>query len=355
MATFAQRIIDWQRQHGRHHLPWQVSDPYRIWLSEIMLQQTQVGTVIPYFHRFVERFPDITSLAAAPQETVLEAWAGLGYYARARNLHHCAQAIMGQFAGCFPNNASELASLPGIGRSTAAAIAAFAFGERAAILDGNVRRILCRHFAVDGFPGETSVLTKLWDIAEAELPPATAIHPYTQGLMDLGSMVCTRSKPKCERCPIQSTCLAYQQGKTTSLPTPKPRKIIPQREVAFLLLREVDSQPTPHWLLERRPQKGIWGGLLAPVTLAEHHLDESQNSLVEAKIRTALSTLGLSLIHHQAASVLSHTFTHFQLHIQPWICDVEVVNPALHQLIAVPADALESAALPTPVKKLLQV
>jgi A/G-specific adenine glycosylase len=349
VLSFAKRLIGWQRQHGRHHLPWQVTDSYRIWLSEIMLQQTQVSTVIPYFQRFIERFPDVVSLAEAPQGDVLETWAGLGYYARARNLHHCAQTIVAQFDGKFPNNATTLATLPGIGRSTAAAIAAFAFGERAAILDGNVRRVLCRHFAVEGFSGEAAVQAKLWDIAEAELPPARDIVAYTQGLMDLGSMVCTRSRPKCSDCPLNATCLANEQGQTRTLPTPKPRKIIPQRDVAFLLLRE-SEEDIQHWLLERRPQQGIWGGLLAPITLAEQHLQAED---VQDKLGQLLPSIGLCFLGCEEGPLLSHTFTHFQLHIQPWMCEVSIFNAELQQLTAVSDVSLPTAALPAPIKKLL--
>ncbi|MEY4591322.1 MAG: A/G-specific adenine glycosylase, partial [Pseudomonadota bacterium] len=297
MLSFAKRLIEWQLENGRHHLPWQVADPYRIWLSEIMLQQTQVSTVIPYFQRFIERFPDVVSLAEAPQGDVLEAWAGLGYYARARNLHRCAQTIASQFSGNFPDNATTLATLPGIGRSTAAAIAAFGFGERAAILDGNVRRVLCRHFAVEGFPGEAAVQARLWDIAEAELPLAKDITAYTQGLMDLGSMVCTRRRPKCGDCPLNTTCLANRQGQTGMLPTPKPRKTIPQREVAFLLLLH-SEEGAQHWLLERRPQQGIWGGLLAPITLAEQHLQAED---VQDKLGPLLPSLGFCFLRCEEA------------------------------------------------------
>ena len=342
---FSPKIVSWQKNHGRQHLPWQTQDPYTIWLSEVMLQQTQVSTVIPYFERFMARFPTVADLAAAPQESVLEAWAGLGYYARARNLHRCAQTVVRDFAGHFPTNAATLETLPGIGRSTAAAIAAFAFGERAAILDGNVRRVLCRHFAIEGFPGEAAVLAKLWTTAEANLPESKDIAAYTQGLMDLGSMVCTRGKPKCAQCPVQPSCLAHQQGRESALPTPKPRKTIPQREVAFLLIKQGGD-----WLLERRPQRGIWGGLLAPVTLAEEHLEDTAAS--QAHIRDYLAERGLRLLGQAVASpILSHIFTHFRLHIQPWICEVDVIGE--HTLQIVVATDVESAALPTPVKKLL--
>ncbi|HEX5675504.1 MAG TPA: A/G-specific adenine glycosylase, partial [Azonexus sp.] len=218
--TFAERLIAWQKIAGRHDLPWQQTrDPYRIWLSEIMLQQTQVGTVIPYFQRFLSRFPTVQALAEAPLESVIEHWAGLGYYARARNLHRCAREIVAVHAGKWPNSASQLSALPGIGRSTAAAIAAFAFGQRAAILDGNVKRVLCRQFAIEGFPGQSAVDRELWALAE-RLLPAADIESYTQGLMDLGATVCTRSRPRCEICPVSPDCQARLSGRQSALPTP---------------------------------------------------------------------------------------------------------------------------------------
>ncbi|MCH2221614.1 MAG: A/G-specific adenine glycosylase, partial [Dechloromonas sp.] len=205
---FTEQLITWQKVAGRHDLPWQnTRDAYRIWLSEIMLQQTQVGTVIPYYLRFLDSFPTVEALAAAPIEAVIEHWAGLGYYARARNLHRCAQQVATHFGGKFPANANELAELPGIGRSTAAAVAAFAFGQRAAILDGNVKRVLCRQFGIDGFPGQAAIHRKLWDLAESLLPEGD-IERYTQGLMDLGATLCTRSRPRCDDCPVAAGCVA---------------------------------------------------------------------------------------------------------------------------------------------------
>lgn len=342
---FSTRLVTWQAQHGRHDLPWQGGDPYRVWLSEIMLQQTQVSTVIPYFQRFVAQFPDVVSLAAAPLDTVLGHWAGLGYYARARNLHRCAQIIVRDHAGQFPRSALALAELPGIGRSTGAAIAAFCFGERAAILDGNVRRVLCRHAGIAGFPGERAVLDKLWTLAEARLPIATDIGPYTQGLMDLGATVCTRSRPQCEVCPVAADCVARLDQRQSQLPTPRPRKAIPLRTVRFLLLQHGDK-----WLLQRRPPEGLWGGLLAPYAPGEDHL----NSLtaVNSQLTNELAALGLQAIGEAHGPFqLKHTFTHFQLDIEAWHVVVQGTAPTLE---ALPFNALGRAALPTPVKKLLQ-
>src|SRR4051812_39484936 len=242
---FAQKVVRWQRRHGRRDLPWQgTRDSYRIWLSEVMLQQTQVGTVIPYYERFLKKYPSVAALAAADEEHVLELWSGLGYYARGRNLHRAARLIARHG---FPRTASAIADLPGIGRSTAAAIAAFAYGERAAILDGNVKRVFARVF---GVADEKA----LWPLAE-RLLPKRAIEIYTQALMDLGATVCAR-KPRCERCPIASECIALKEGRIHELPPPPARRELPQREVTWLVLRRNGAV-----LVERRPSPGIWGGL----------------------------------------------------------------------------------------------
>ncbi len=254
MNDFAKRLIAWHRRHGRHDLPWQrTRDPYRIWLSEIMLQQTQVDTVIPYYRRFLARFPDAGSLARASLEDVLRLWAGLGYYSRARNLHRTARAIRDEHGGTFPEQRIALQSLPGIGRSTAAAIAAFAFGAREAILDGNVKRVLARHFAVSGLPGNTALENTLWTLA-ASLVPERAVETYTQALMDLGATVCTRSLPGCEHCPLAWSCVAFARGRVAAYPTPRPRRTTPVRSVAMLLLLREGKI-----LLEKRPPSGIWG------------------------------------------------------------------------------------------------
>ncbi|MCL4184284.1 MAG: A/G-specific adenine glycosylase, partial [Burkholderiaceae bacterium] len=255
-SVIAPRLIEWQRRHGRHDLPWQdTRDAYRVWLSEVMLQQTQVGTVVPYYLRFVARFPDVAALAAADDGEVLSLWSGLGYYSRARNLHRCAREVVARHGGAFPDDPRCLAALPGIGRSTAAAIAVFAFGRRAAILDGNVRRVLCRHAGVRGFPGERAVENTLWRIAESELPQ-TGVEAYTQGLMDLGALLCTRTRPSCGACPIGADCRAYREGSVAELPTPRPRRRVPLRRCEMFVVRRGDEV-----LLERRPPSGIWGGL----------------------------------------------------------------------------------------------
>lgn len=334
-SSFAELLIAWQKTAGRHDLPWQKTrDPYRIWLSEIMLQQTQVTTVIPYYQRFLASFPDVQALAAAPVEVVMEHWAGLGYYARARNLHRCAQQVMAEHGGAFPASAAQLETLPGIGRSTAAAIAAFAFGERAAILDGNVKRVLCRHFAVPGFPGAAKVHRQLWELAESLLPERD-IEAYTQGLMDLGAGTCTRSRPTCARCPVAAGCLARQQGRQAALPEARPRAAVPERSATFVVIRNGERV-----LLERRPPSGLWGGLLVPP---------------EGAADAVLARLGLQAVSQRALPPLRHAFTHFRLTLQPVLCEVGpaplLAEPGLEWLDLAQA---ASAALPAPIGKLLR-
>lgn len=260
--SFAGRLIRWQLECGRHSLPWQgTRDPYAIWVSEVMLQQTQVSSVIPYYQRFMASFPDVASLAGVPVGDVLTLWSGLGYYSRARNLHRAACVIMEQYSGVFPQDAATLQRLPGIGRSTAAAIAAFAFGERGTILDGNVKRILARYFGISGYPGEKSVEERLWQLAESLLPAEESNHQivvsYTQALMDLGALVCARSRPRCQYCPLQADCIACQNDLTADLPVPKPRKTLPVRETVHLILLDQERI-----LLKKRPASGIWGGIV---------------------------------------------------------------------------------------------
>ena len=338
MKSFASRIVDWQQRHGRHALPWQSSrDPYRIWLSEIMLQQTQVATVIPYFERFVARFPGLPVLAAAHEDEVLALWSGLGYYSRARNLHAAAQAVISQHGGAFPADADAIATLPGIGRSTAAAIAALAFGQRGAILDGNVRRVLARHGGVEGWPGDRRVEAALWRLAESRLPDL-GIEAYTQGMMDLGALVCTRGKPRCGACPVRGDCVAHIQDRTAELPAPRPKKALPERAVQMLLLLDRGEL-----MLEKRPPRGIWGGLWS---LPELPAGGDPAAL-------CLERFGLATQSQQPLPPLSHTFTHFRLHIQPVRMQLASRPAAAADLLwLAPAAALD-AALPAPVRKLL--
>jgi A/G-specific adenine glycosylase len=379
MTDFAGAIIDWQRAHGRHQLPWQGSrDPYRIWLSEVMLQQTQVATVIPYYQRFIAAFPDVAGLAAAPLEEVMRLWSGLGYYSRARNLHRCAVTVMERHGGRFPSDAAGLASLPGIGRSTAAAIAVFATGERAAILDGNVRRVLCRAFGVEGWPGERLVEARLWQLAEELLPGVpvsgrstlgaeTGIGAYTQGLMDLGATVCTRARPACNACPLRTRCVALREGSVARLPTPRPKRVSPLRRCRMFALRA-----SAGWLVEKRPPAGIWGGLWslpqgelveaadagagaggAPVGPAPNR--QGARDSVQAEAERIAARHGLRISAAIERPGFMHAFTHFRLLIEPVICEVVAVRELNSGVGAgwLRADEVEGAALPQPVKRLL--
>lgn len=341
--NFSTCLIDWQRSHGRHGLPWQgTCDPYRIWLSEIMLQQTQVSSVIPYYTRFLEHFPDVAALAAAPVEEVMALWSGLGYYARARNLHHAARVVMEKHGGHFPATSAALAELPGIGRSTAAAIAAFANNERAAILDGNVKRVLCRVFGIEGFPGERATEERLWALAESLLPEkAGDIGIYIQAQMDLGATLCVRVRPACNACPLASQCAARATGRVTELPAPRPRKTPPRRAARMAVVISGDSV-----LLERRPPAGIWGGLLALPEIPEGIHPESWIMRYFASPQVIVQNL----------PPLAHAFTHFTLEIVP--CRIDL--PAAPRMLSEPAwqwlalNQTGSAALPAPVRKILK-
>jgi len=343
LKDLADKICTWQRQHGRHHLPWQgTRDPYRIWLSEIMLQQTQVTTVIPYYERFLARFPDIASLAAADQEAVMPYWAGLGYYARARNLHRCARVLVAEFGGRFPRQAADIAQLPGIGRSTAAAIAAFSHGERSPIMDGNVKRVFTRYFGVHGHPGLRAVEQRLWALAERALEQAPAdldMAAYTQGLMDLGSQICSRGKPQCEACPLAEDCEAKRLGLQHVLPEPRPRRTIPDRRCAMLLLHG-----DGHVLLEKQPEPGIWGGLWS---LPRY--DDAQ------ALADACRNMGVSLPEQGRMATIVHTFTHFRLHIEPWRLEAphRIAEPSAEQSW-IPFTRLVDTAVPAPVRGLLE-
>jgi A/G-specific adenine glycosylase len=337
---FSAQLIAWQQQHGRHALPWQnTRDPYAIWVSEIMLQQTQVAAVIPYYLRFMARFPDISSLAAADEDGVLQHWSGLGYYSRARNLHAAAQTIVDRHEGNFPQNFDDVVSLPGIGRSTAAAICAFAYGQRHAIMDGNVKRVFARCFGVAGWPGSPAVEKQLWAIAE-ELLPEHGIEAYTQGLMDLGATLCTRSRPDCAKCPLSGRCLALRDNRVGELPTPKPRKALPERETVMLLLRK-DGEI----LLEKRPPTGIWGGLWS---LPEAPSGGDFCSHVRERFGLDVELLK-PLVH------LAHTFTHFRLHILPQPLKVMGSCSVAQEpgTVWLGLDDAVGAALPTPVRMLI--
>ncbi len=340
MQNFSSRIIAWQRQHGRHTLPWQASrDPYRIWVSEIMLQQTQVASVVPYFQRFIEHFPDLQSLASASQDAVLAQWSGLGYYSRARNLHRAAQRISEYHAGQFPHDIELIQSLPGIGRSTAAAIAALAFGQTHAILDGNVKRVLTRHAGISGWPGDKVVEARLWTLAKARLPTKN-IEAYTQGMMDLGASVCTRTRPACLTCPVARDCVGLQKNLIDKLPTPPSKKKLPEKQIRMLML--LDQQQI---LLQRRPSSGIWGGLWS---LPELEVEADPLSYCQTHF-------GLNVRHTASLPVILHSFTHFKLHIHPIVMRISShsgLSPdPQHRWLA--AHSALDMGLPAPVRKLL--
>jgi A/G-specific adenine glycosylase len=338
--SFAARLIAWQQAHGRRDLPWQhTRDPYRIWLSEIMLQQTQVATVIPYYQRFLAAFPDVASLAVAPIERVLELWSGLGYYRRAHLLQRAAMAVVAAHHGQFPRDPAALARLPGVGRSTAAAIAAFAFGARGAILDGNVQRVLARHAAIAGFPGQAKVKRALWRRAEVLLPKS-GIEVYTQALMDLGATVCLRSAPRCTACPVAADCVARRDNRIAELPTPRPKKTLPQRALTVLLLERHGEV-----LLERRPARGVWAGLWS---LPE--LETGADAVAHCGKRFAAQVAPLPPL-----PAIEHGFTHFRLTLHPQPCAVRAwPRRQAPGLLWLPLADVGGAALPAPIKKLLR-
>ncbi|WP_293776286.1 A/G-specific adenine glycosylase [uncultured Oxalicibacterium sp.] len=348
-ADFSQAVIAWQEQHGRHALPWQnTRDAYRVWLSEIMLQQTQVAAVIPYYQRFLQSFPTVESLAAAPAEQVMAHWSGLGYYSRARNLHRCAQIVVAEYGGRFSADPAVLETLPGIGRSTAAAISAFSYGTRAAILDGNVKRVFARVFGIDRFPGEKAVENAMWERAVALLPE-TDVEAYTQGLMDLGATLCTRSKPSCSRCPLAYRCVAYATGRTNELPVRKPKKAVPERHAHMLVIVHEDAV-----LLEQRPVLGIWGGLLSLPEFPVTSSDLDDGLMPKAEIDRVVQPLGKIDAVTRLGS-FSHGFTHFKLHVRPYRIDLvrRAQRVADDGQVWYPVSDLVDAPLPAPVKKLL--
>ncbi len=301
-------LLRWFHQYGRKNLPWQTPrTPYRVWISEIMLQQTQVATVIPFFERFVTQFPSVVQLAQAEQDTVLHLWAGLGYYARARHLHHTAKIVTTEFAEVLPNDLHILQTLPGIGRSTAAAILSLGYNQPAAILDGNVKRVLCRLHAISEWPGTTAALKQLWQLAETYMSTAYPAH-YTQAMMDFGSLICTRHQPKCMQCPFTAYCIAYQTAQMEQYPIPKPVKSRPTRYTRLLVL--VNSQG--QILMEKRPPTGIWGGLWS---LPECDID----SILEVWCKQHNLHLKSNITYPK----FLHSFSHFHLEIEPVLCYVQ--------------------------------
>lgn len=339
-STFQQQLLTWFDQHGRKDLPWQKDiTPYRVWVSETMLQQTQVSTVIPYFNRFVERFPDIATLAEAPVDDVLHDWSGLGYYARARNLHKTARLIFEQ--GYFPDTLQELIALPGIGRSTAGAILSIAFNKSHPILDGNVKRVLARFKAIAGWSGASTVNQELWDLS-SRFTPSSRVADYTQAIMDLGATLCTRSNPACTDCPLNTDCLAHTTNTVFAFPGAKPIKILPVKRLVFLMLRDDSGRI----LLEKRPPTGIWGGLWS---LPEFDDVESATHWCE--------TQNIPLVHQQSLAAQRHTFSHYHLDFTPLL--VKTDNPTnnvmeANRTVWYKADQIKEIGLPAPIKLLLQ-
>jgi A/G-specific adenine glycosylase len=341
---FSQRVLSWYHQHGRFDLPWQKNPtPYRVWLSEIMLQQTQVNTVIPYYQNFIEAFPTLQTLALAEQDDVLKLWSGLGYYARARNLHKSAKIIFNEYSSKFPETLPELIALPGIGRSTAGAIASLSMNTFAAILDGNVKRVLARFHAVPGWPGLTKIQNVLWDYSE-RYTPENDHGKYNQAMMDIGATLCTHTKPKCNECPLHNDCSAYKEGSPSNYPHKKPKVKRPTRETHLLILQHAELGV----LLEKRPSAGIWGGLWS---FPECAILESINE----ECRTKLGHEASSITHWPA---MTHQFSHFELIIRPVIIQVEPITDRVmdckHQIwynlshalpggVAAPVTALLSA------------
>ncbi|AIL33236.1 A/G-specific adenine glycosylase [Basilea psittacipulmonis] len=352
---FAQELVNWQKVFGRHGLPWQgTQDPYKVWLSEIMLQQTQVSTVIPYYERFIKKFPRVQLLAQAKEDEVLSLWAGLGYYARARNLHRAAQEVVSRFGGIFPENIDDLVSLPGIGLSTAHAIASFCFSKHTPIMDGNVKRVFARYYGIKGYDRhfEKVLWQQAWENVD-NLPDDFDMPAYTQGLMDLGATICTRTKPKCLTCPFKESCYAHLNNQQTSLPTPKPKKTVPLKEVYMLIVDTGHSV-----LLEKRKSSGIWGGLWS---LPEFEQASQMKAFVQA------SFSGDAVLQKMAE--LTHKFSHYTLLIRPFYFS----NPTENRLSESVAydylqtlskedkphfkyldwDALETIGLPKPIQDLL--
>ncbi len=307
-TDFAARVLRWYDDHGRRDLPWQnTGDAYRVWISEIMLQQTQVQTVIPYYTRFMHRFPDVLTLAGAELDEVLQHWSGLGYYARARNLHHAAEIIRDEHHGRFPSTIEAVSELPGIGRSTAGAILALTHGQRHPILDGNVKRVLARHAAIEGWPGRTAVAKQLWQLAEARTPVAR-VGDYTQAMMDLGATLCTRSKAACASCPVNGDCVAFSRGEVQRFPERKPKKAKPLRE-ATMVLAVADGAV----YLERRPASGIWGGLWSFPEVSD----------VGGWCAQQLQAEGVEV---ENWDTLRHSFSHYDLDIAPVVVRIDAVS-----------------------------
>ena len=337
-SSFASQVLAWYHQFGRKTLPWQQEKtPYKVWLSEVMLQQTQVATVIPYFERFMAQFPTVAELSAAPIDHVLHLWTGLGYYARARNLHKAACQIMNEHQGKFPENFEQVVALPGVGRSTAGAILSLSLGQHYPILDGNVKRVLARYYAVAGWPGQREVEGKLWALSEA-VTPQREVAAFNQAMMDLGAMICTRSRPKCEICPLNDGCIAYAQHNWQNYPGKKPKKDLPTREAWLLLLKQDDRV-----LLEKRPSVGIWGGLYSFPQFADR-----------TEMEQWLSQRGMNAKQQQLNS-FKHTFSHFHLQIIPVLIEPTTITALMEESVTLWYNLAQpqSVGLAAPVQRIL--
>lgn len=335
MPPIHRRLIPWYRKHGRHDLPWQLDkSPYTVWLSEVMLQQTQVSTVIPYFQNFLLHFPDIYALANASVDSVLAQWSGLGYYSRGRNLHKSAQIIVDEFDGELPDDIEQLQQLPGIGPSTAAAIMSLAFNRKHAILDGNVKRVLCRYHGMEVYPEVPTVKQQLWQLAHDHMSSRTAAA-YTQAIMDLGATVCSKRNPGCDRCPLSRDCIAFRETSYHAIPKPKPRKALPRREVYFAVLLNRRGEV----LLQKRPDNGIWGGLW---------------SFIEAEsLSELLDSHALNEHDWMELPAFSHTFTHFKLEITPLLFELQRIPRLRNNQIWYNEQKQHKIGLAKPVSKIL--
>ena len=343
MKLISNTLLKWHKQHGRHDLPWQnTQDAYRIWISEIMLQQTQVSTVIPYYQRFMGSYPTIVDLANAENDDVMHHWTGLGYYARARNLHKAAKIVSEQYKGVFPTSFEEVIALPGIGRSTAGAILAFSSSQRHPILDGNVKRVLARFYEVEGWYGKKQVENHFWELADANTP-TKGVATYTQAIMDFGATLCSRSKPKCQQCPLQADCGAYKADRVKELPHGKPKTNKPTKHTYMLLIKNTNDE----FLLQQNPPSGIWGGLWCPTQVDKLEANHQVGSI---NIET-LETL----------PIYKHTFSHYHLEITPVLCRVIGATQAVAESTQVwyksQTDESEQLklGLAAPVKKLMEL